>query len=44
MEVYTETPYGNLDNLQRIVRRIVRYVFDVCVRDHDRVSELVPDF
>lgn len=44
LEVFSGTFSYNLDRLQRIIRKIIRYTFDLRIQDHDRVSELVPEF
>lgn len=44
LEVFTGTLSGNINYLERMVRRVIRYVFNIRLRDHDRVSELVPEF
>lgn len=42
IEVFSGTWTYNRDKIERIVRKIVRYVFDVNIQEHDRVSELTP--
>lgn len=44
LEVFSGSWSYNVDILKRIVRKVVRYVFNVRVLDHDRVTELVPEF
>ncbi|KAI8124827.1 putative RNA-directed DNA polymerase from transposon BS [Lucilia cuprina] len=44
LEVYSGTLSSNFDRLERIVRRIVRYVFNLRLNDHERVTEAVSKF
>lgn len=44
IEVFSGTWSYNVDKIERIVRRIVRYVFNVRTREHSRVTELTPEF
>lgn len=44
LEVFSGTLSGNIDYIEKIVRRVVRYVYNIRVYDHERVSELVPEF
>lgn len=43
IEVFSGTLSGNLDYLERIFKRIVRYIFNIPIRDHDRTTELLPE-
>lgn len=44
IEIYSGTWSYNVNRIEGIVRRIIRYVFNVRSREHDRVTQLIPEF
>lgn len=44
LEVFSATWSYNLNIIEGIIRKIVRYVFSIKIVEHDRVTELVPVF
>ena len=44
LEVYSRTWNYNLNKIENIIRKIVRYVHNVGINEHEQVTELVPVF
>lgn len=44
IEIFSGTWTYNINNIEKILRKIVRYVFDLKIQDHERVTELTPVF
>ena len=44
LEVYSGTLLGNINCLLKVIRKIIRYVYNLKLSDHDRVSENIIDF
>lgn len=43
-EIISGTSLSNIDRLRRLLRKIIRYIFIIPLRDHDRVTECTPLF